>query len=237
MRAAPVIVAFAISTVTSLAFADEPPAELARPESSFAPVPPPELVSEKGFGAELRIGALFPTGKTFSGDVPASDMSSFGPGPAVQLGASYYFLKQLGVYAGLRGSGFHEGAAGYCESRVTCRGSTLQLPLMLRFVPQRRDEGLMIEGGLGLLTTYAVTEGNADSREFINDLLELKLGGGWRFPFDREHHGVFELFAGADIGQLARISASGAREAETGSIPARAWHASVILGIGVHYLP
>jgi hypothetical protein len=114
------------------------------------------------------------------------------------------------------------------------------VPLLLEYAFQQPTRGPYVLGGLGLFSHYTVTGGGA-SVTFVNDVLEAKLGGGYRYPVieSRSRASVaFDVNVTADIGQFREVDVNlpGRGRVEGAKILDRDWHATVFMNVGLVWM-
>jgi hypothetical protein len=195
------------------------------------PVPPPQETPDNGgFVARLGVGTLTPAGKY--ADVSGLGMQGFGTGQGIGFAAGYYLTRNVGLLAGGRYTFNHDG---FENCRSGCSGMTLQLPVLVEYATRDRKSGLYMQGGFGVLTRYSASVGT-EEMIFSNDLLEYKLGVGYRFGLGpRPTEWSIDVGLGADFGQFNRAEVKTTRGDASASIDTKAWHAAFGLSVAIFY--
>jgi hypothetical protein len=190
--------------------------------------------AEESGGPLLRLdlGVAVPTGRAFDA-ADASMYEAFGPGVPVTALIGYYFTPHLGLLGGVQASVLHVKG---CPSNLDgCDGTTSQVPVIFEYALTDRSRGFYALAGLGLFTHYTLSGGGM-RYTLINDVLEAKVGAGYRHPIlDTRSPIALDFNATVDAGQFRQVDLTmpGRTPVEGVTIPERDWHATFLLNAGL----
>ncbi len=160
-------------------------------------------VKATGCILQFGMGVLAPTSSFATG------ASTIGPGASFDLRVGGYATPHVGILVGFRGSYGHDSKL--CGE--SCKGYSIQAPVILQFAEKDRTRGLYGEIGVGFGTTYGGS-GNGVTYE-LSTPLELKLGAGYRLAGANgvRRSATLDLNFGMDVGKIdhAKLTADGAK--------------------------
>ncbi|MDB4935397.1 MAG: hypothetical protein JWP87_2369 [Labilithrix sp.] len=213
--------------------APPPPVALAAPPAheTIAPkTPAPSVaagVKPSGFVLQFGSGLLAPaTGF-------AAHTSTVAPGLSFEARLGLYVSPHVGILGGFRGSYGHSN--GMCSSADSCKGYSMQAPVLLQFAHKDRAHGLYGEIGVGLATKFG---GFGDGYSFaLSSPAELKLGMGYRIAGsgDVALPATLDMAMGLDVGEMTQVEAQVGTTKLKADIAERTTHVIVALSLIAHF--
>lgn len=183
-------------------------------------------------GVSFGVGTsiVVPGGKYASG----VGMGDFGPGMGVSFMLGAYVSRHLGLVAGVRASHQHQGFSN-CSGETDegkCGGLSYQFPVMVQFAFRDRKDGLYLQSGLALASTY-MAHGNATVLT-ASSPFDYKFGVGYRHTeaLAPRRFGI-DGYLNVDVGRFSEISLDRVGPDLKGQIDRKAIHAAVELGVSM----
>jgi len=184
-----------------------PAAPSAAPASAERPASEPHdsgLRAPEGLVVSVGAGAQFTGGEI----ALATGLGAAVATVDLEIGA--YVTPHLGILGGLRLGYLGYTTAGICDA---CTASTFQLPLVVQYAFEGRQQGAYLEGGLGLLSSVGARTPGSESPLTLTagSAADLKLGAGWRFAQLAKDGkrpllpGALDLKASFDVGRYSTI--------------------------------
>lgn len=206
------------TTSAGIAFAPAPAAD-----APTRPALPP--VSPTGLVIDLGLGVVAPATPFLKND------DVLGPGLGADIRGGYYVARHIGLVGGLRVSGAH--ALAGCSD---CKNVGYQVPLLVQ-IAASRTRGIYGEAGVGLLSGYALSKGDATLR--LSTPAVLKLGAGYRIGLpgtsSLERQTSADIHVGVDLGQMTTATAEIGKASGSASIENPVIHVVVGAGIIGHF--
>lgn len=209
-HAAPVLALLATLTLASAASADTtstPAPAVAAPPTAERPASEPRdtgLRAPEGVVVSLGSGAQFTGGELALGSGLGAAIAT------VDVEVGVYVTPHVGILGGIRLGYLGYTTAGPCDG---CTASTFQLPLVVQYAFEGRQQGAYLEGGLGLLSAVAArTPGDASPLTLRAAAgADVKLGAGYRIAQTAKDGkrpllpGALDIKASFDVGRYSTL--------------------------------